>query len=91
MGALGAEVISILTTKGTSIITGDCRLYGAAYDELIRTVRLDGAAKYEAGQFIFGKWLNDDKLAIFLLTNISEEKLKQEGQFLRLSAPPTRG
>ena len=54
-------------------------------DELIRIIRFDIAAEYEAVQFYVQQMAaTDDKLTIAVLTDIAEEELKHAGQFLRL-------
>lgn len=54
-------------------------------DELIRSVRFDVAAEYEAAQF-YVQQINatDDDLAKAVLKDIADEELKHAGQFLRL-------
>ena len=54
-------------------------------DELIRAVRFDVAAEYEAVQF-YVQQINaaDDQVAIAVLKDIADEELKHAGQFLRL-------
>jgi rubrerythrin len=54
-------------------------------DELIRAVRFDVAAEYEAVQFYVQQMAaTDDKLTLAVLKDIAEEELKHAGQFLRL-------
>ncbi len=54
-------------------------------DELIRAIRFDVAAEYEAVQ-LYAQLIDatDDKLAIAVLKDVAEEELKHAGQFLRL-------
>jgi len=54
-------------------------------DELIRALRYDVAAEYEATQ-LYEQLIDatDDKLAKAVLKDIAEEELKHAGQFLRL-------
>jgi rubrerythrin len=54
-------------------------------DELIRALRYDVAAEYEAVQ-LYGQLINatDDQLAKAVLKDIADEELKHAGQFLRL-------
>lgn len=53
--------------------------------ELIRAIRFDVAAEYEAVQ-LYEQIMNatDDKLAIAVLRDIADEELKHAGQFMRL-------
>ncbi len=54
-------------------------------DELIRAIRFDVAAEYEAVQFYVQQMAaTDDKITLAVLKDITEEELKHAGQFLRL-------
>ncbi len=54
-------------------------------EELIRAIRFDIAAEYEAVQ-LYSQLIDatDDKLAIAVLKDIADEERKHAGQFLRL-------
>lgn len=65
-----------------SVKKGDRKL---THDELVRAIRLNIAAEYEAVQLYMQLAESiDDKLAIAVLKDVADEELEHAGEFLRL-------